>query len=316
MDLRGKGVWLAYSYDFQRAVEMATRIEATYLFVKVGHGPHYFPETARPLAQRVRSLGFRGIAWVHITDRAPADALYAIEKALALDYRAVVLYLGQGLVTRTQLEPLTTALERSGVPVEQLLLASPPLSYLPDRTALEALAPFCQGGWMPLCFPQFESSAKTLINREVYQSISDLSLIWGNTPALYPVLSALQGKHVASPFLPEDLIPWVEQLMQHGVDFFSVYHAAATEKALWPILKSAVVASQEEKPSEEITELGPVVPQPEYVTVTTNDTVWGLINRYGMDKVQFWKWNGHLWDSRGLPRDSDYLQAGWRVRVK
>jgi hypothetical protein len=262
-------------------------------------------------------LGFRGLAWIHITDRAPEEAIYAIERALALEYRAVVLFLGKALVTKSQLEPLAEALTHSAVPVENLILASPPLSYLPDQTALDVLAPLCQGGWMPLCFPRWEPSAQAFINRDVYQSLGELSLLWGGTPELYPVLSPLQGEQVSSPFLPEDLIPWVEQMMQHGVDFFSIYHAAVTEKALWPILKSATVASQQEaEPSEEITELGPVVPQPEYVTVTTSDTVWGLINRYGMTKDLFWKWNGHLWDSRGLPRDSDYLQAGWRVRVK
>jgi hypothetical protein len=52
------------------------------------------------------------------------------------------------------------------------------------------------------------------------------------------------------------------------------------------------------------------------VTVKTSDTVWGLINRYGLGKDQFWRWNAHLWDSRGLPRDADYLQEGWRVRVQ
>jgi len=31
--------------------------------------------------------------------------------------------------------------------------------------------------------------------------------------------------------------------------------------------------------------------------------------------AQFWEWNGHLWDEQGLPRDANYMQAGWRVRV-
>ena len=31
---------------------------------------------------------------------------------------------------------------------------------------------------------------------------------------------------------------------------------------------------------------------------------------------KFWAWTAHLWESRGLPRDPDYLQEGWRVRVK
>ena len=79
--LCGKGVWLAHSYDLQRAVEMATKIEGNTLLVKVGHGPHYFPETARELVQRIRSLGFHPLAWIHVTDRVPQDALRAITQA-------------------------------------------------------------------------------------------------------------------------------------------------------------------------------------------------------------------------------------------
>lgn len=316
--LCGKGVWLAHSYDLQRAVEMATKIEASHLMVKVGHGPHYFPEIARQLLPRGRSLGFQPLAWVHITDRAPQAALYAIRSAVDLGYQAVILFLGEALVTANQMQPLVQALEDADLPQTDLILASPPLPYLPDRQALEVLAPLCQGGWMPLCFPAWGTAPEQLIDRDVYQALSDLSLLWGATPPVYPVLSPLQGKRDSSPILPEMMIPWVEGIIRHGVDFFSVYHAAVTEKALWPILQAAGVSCQAEPvtPEDDLTEPVAAVPQPVYVTVTTSDTVWGLISRHGLTKQQFWQWNAHLWDSRGLPRDADYLQEGWRVRVK
>ena len=317
MTLCGKGIWLAHSYDFQRAVEMATKIEATHLLVKVGHGPHYFPETAREMVQRVRALGFHPLAWVTITDRAPQDAAYTIRRALELGYEAVVLFLGRALVTGNQLQPLATALEHTDITLERLLLAAPPLPHLPDRAALEVLAPLCQGGWMPLCFPTWNESPEQLIDREVYQSLDDFSLLWGATPPIYPVLSPLKEEKATTPCLPEVLIPWVESVMRHGVDFFSVYHAALTEKALWPILQSAAVSCRAEPtPALELAEPGVVASQPSYVTVSTSDTVGGLITRNGLSRTQFWEWNAHLWESRGLPRDPDYLQAGWRVRVK
>jgi len=101
------------------------------------------------------------------------------------------------------------------------------------------------------------------------------------------------------------------------VDFFSVYHAALAEKALWPILQTATVRCQPATVSLAMPEEpGMILPQPVYITVSANDTVWGIISRHGLSRTQFWEWNGHLWDSRGLPRDADYLQAGWRVRVK
>ncbi|MGC9399427.1 MAG: LysM peptidoglycan-binding domain-containing protein [Anaerolineae bacterium] len=318
--LCGKGIWLAHSYDLQRAVEMATKMEANHLLVKVGHGPLYFPEIARQLLDRVHTLGFRALAWVHITDRAPQDAFYAVRRAVELGYRSVVLFLGQALLTRDQVQPLADALASSGMPLTPILLATPPLPYLPDRRTLEVLAPLCQGGWMPLCFPRWNSDAASMIHRDVYQAVSELTLLWQKTPAIYPVLAPTYGEQARETFLPEHLIPWVENLVEHGVDAFSVYHAAITEKACWPILQAAGISCEEEEVPLSSAEGHPTstttIPQPEYVTVTANDTLWGVINRYGMTKEQFWKWNGHLWDSRGLPRDPDYMRAGWRLRVK
>jgi hypothetical protein len=121
-------------------------------------------------------------------------------------------------------------------------------------------------------------------------------------------------------FLPEEFIPWIEAIIRHGVDFFSVYHVAGIEKALWPLVQSVKIACMREAKAEVSVEPdadpNSLVPQPVYITVGTSDTVWGIITRYGLTKERFWDWNGHLWDSRGLPRDTDYMQEGWRIRVK
>ena len=62
----------------------------------------------------------------------------------------------------------------------------------------------------------------------------------------------------------------------------------------------------------------PVEPEepPLIITVQVSDTVWTLCERYGCTREQFWEWNGYLWDERGWPRDANYLQPGWRVRVR
>ncbi len=319
ISLCGKGIWLTYSYDLQRALEMATKIEATHLLVKVGHGPHYFPETARGLLTRVRSLGFHPLAWLHVTDRTPQAALFAIQRAVDLGYEAVVLFLGAALVTGRQLRPLAEQLQKAAIPLERMLIATPPLPYLPDPQALETLAPLCQGGWMPLCFPEWDASPERVIDRDVYQSLDALSLMWQTTPAVFPVLAPGWLRRETASFLPEELIPWTEAVIRHGVDFFSVYHAALAEKACWPILQAAnlpCMKAETQLAAETVVEPGLMIAQPVYVTVIAGDTVGGLIGRHGLKRTLFWEWNGHLWDSRGLPRDSDYLQEGWRVRVK
>lgn len=319
-ELCGKGVWLAHSYDLQRAAEMATSIKADYLLVKVGHGPHYFPETSRYMAQRVRAMGFRPLAWVQVTDRVPQEALKAVVEGLTQGYEALVLYLGQALLTGNQLRPLAQALDNAEIPRERLFVATPPLAHLPDRQALEVLAPICQGGWMPLCFAAWGNSPDQIIDREVYQAIGDLSLLWDKTPEVHPVLSPLHSLKGPT-FLAEEFIPWMEGITRHGVDFFSVFHAANTEKALWPLLESVNIPCLETGERTPIVlepETNPVspIPQPIYITISTSDTVWAIITRYGLTKQQFWAWNAHLWESRGLPRDPDYLQEGWRLRVK
>lgn len=319
-DLCGKGVWLAHSNDLQRAAELCTSIEGTHLLVKVGHGPFYFPEIARTMAQRVRSLGFHPLAWIEVTDRATQDAAKAVAEALARGFQGAILYLGRGLVTASQVAPLATALEDTEVPRQRIYIATPPLPHLPDRDALKVLIPFCGAGWMPLCFATWGESAEQLIDRSVYHALGDLSLLWGKTPMVYPVLSPALGPRQETPMLAEEFIPWIEAVARHGIDFLSVYHAANTEKVLWPMLQSVNVSCMQTGERRIVTETeavpGVAIPQPVYVTVTASDTVWGIIIRHGITKQQFWSWNAHLWESRGLPRDPDYLQEGWRIRVK
>ena len=317
--LCGKGIWLAHSYDLQRAAEMATSMGASYLLVKVGHGPYYFTETAHTMIKRVRTMGFYPLAWVQITDRAPQDALKAIVESQTLGYQATVLFLGNALVTAEQLRPLAAALDNVEIPRQRLYLATPPLAYLPDRRVFDVLAPICQAGWMPLAFAAWRNDPEQIVHRDIYQTLDTLSLLWGGTPEVYPVLSPLY--RLQGPiFMPEELIPWIESIAHHGMDFFSVYHAANAEKALWPLFGSVNVHCLEAveaslAPEAEATGMA-AIPQPVYITVTTNDTVWGMITRHVLTKQQFWAWNAHLWESRGLPRDPDYLQEGWRIRVK
>jgi hypothetical protein len=322
--LCGKGVWLAHSSDLERAVEMAMRIGGTHLLIKVGHGPYYFPEITREMVRRVHTLGLYPLAWVQLAGQASQEAHKAVIESLTRGYEAVILFLTPDRVVPAEMRSLAEALINAEVPPGRLFLASQPLPYMRDRSVLEALVPVCQGGWMPFCFPDRERSAQQLIDQDVYHAMGELSLIWGKTPDIYPVLSPREGA-VGEELLPEAFIPWVEGIARHGVDFFSVYHTASVEKVLWPMLQAVNVACLETGgrtavsggANETVQGIsGGAMPQPVYVTVKTSDTVWGIISRHNLKREQFWVWNAHLWESRGLPRDPDYLQEGWRIRVK
>ena len=189
-----------------------------------------------------------------------------------------------------------------------------------DIQGMNELVPFCQGGWMPHAFGSSGRSAEDIVDREIYQALGDLSLAWGKTPAVYPVLSPSYGID-GTTYLPEEFIPWIESITRHGVDFFSVFHSANTEKAFWPMLKTVKITCSESTISassfdDSGAQNGIGLSQPVFVVVKAGDTVWGFITRHGLTKSTFWKWNAHHWDDRGLPRDPDYLQAGWRIRIK
>lgn len=313
--LKGKGIWLSYSHDLTRAVEMATSIHATHLLVKVGHGPAYFPESARTALKRVLNQGYTPLAWVHVTSSWAYEAVYIAGKALELGYTGVVFWVTNLDRFNGQLRRWADALAESALDRSALYLATPPLPHIAQPEVLQSIAPLCTGGWMPFCFPQY-GPASQVIGRDVYQSVQDLSLIWGRSPAIYPVLTPLLLTENQA-LLPEAFIPWAKSIEQRGVEFFSVYHAAGVERAFWPLLASVGKGAKEEPASATPEEaLRVAAPQPVFITVQAQDSVASLLVRYGITREQFWAWNGHLWDDRGMPRDPDYMQAGWRVRVR
>jgi hypothetical protein len=252
----------------------------------------------------------------------PQDALKAIVAAQTLGYEATVLfYLGGAHGDRGSDAPVgarrwTTSSFRASGSTWRL----PHLRTCPIRASLDVLAPLCQAGWMPLAFAAWGNDPRQVIQPghlpDFGRAQPDLGQDAGSLSGVLSPLSRLAGPA----FLPEELIPWIEELTRHGLDFFSVYHVANTEKALWPLLQSINIRCQEESAQPATPEPAfagmPDIPQPVYITGATSDTVWGIITRHGLTKQQFWAWNAHLWESRGLPRDPDYLQEGWRIRVK
>lgn len=310
--LKGKGIWLNYSHDLGRAVDMAIAIHATHLIVKVGHGPSYFPESARTTLRRVLNQGYTPLAWVYVTSSWAYEVVYSAAQALKVGYAGVVFWVTNFERFNGQLRRWADALAESQLDRRLLYLATPPRPYIAQAEMLNTIAPLCEGGWMPFCFPQY-GPATQVIGRDVYQDVQELSLIWKRSPAIYPVLTSLMGTE-GQALLPEAFIPWAESITQRGVDFFSVYHAAGVERAFWPLLAASGKEPEPAAPTEETQRV--VSPQPVFITVQPQDSVTSLLARYGLTREQFWAWNGHLWDDRGMPRDPDYMQAGWRVRVK
>ena len=316
MKLCGKGVWMTYSYHLQRGVEMAAATESTHIFVKVGHGPYYFPEAARYLVARTRALGFLPLAWVQLTPQLLPEAAVALRRAARHDFVGTVLYLpDERGFTPEAIEALEERLEAESISRDHLFLASSPLPLAAEPEAVKRLAKLCPAGWMPICRAAADRPVEQALEL-AFRSLGDLSLVWTEARPLYPVLAVrtVEGETL----LPEAIIPWMQAVGEHGVDFFSLFDAASAVKAMWPIVQAVKLPCETLTHGPEVEEKDGniLVTQPVYIVVKPNDTVWSIIDRYGMSRQQFWEWNAHLWESRSLPRDPDYLQAGWRVRVK
>ncbi len=341
--LVGKGVWLSCSADVQLAVEMAGAVGATHIICKAGHRGMFFVEAAQRVHDQVRAAGFTPLAWfpVHCDD--PKGESETALKSLRVGYEGVVFDLGEQAAGRSVgAATLGRRLLDGGVDPGRLYYASYPNIWQHPDIPYREMNGFCRGGFMPKCYPTFQRTPRTVINKWAYGEHERWSAEWGDMPPLYPILAGYREKGVS--LTAREFLEWVEALAAHDPPFFSVHRAMTTDRELWPILASvgeplvpspvpapappipaAEVVQDAKPPMPEAEPALPPAPEPEpeappspsavYHTITVNDTVWTICMKYGISRDQFWEWNGHLWDEHGLPRDTLYLQEGWRVRV-
>jgi hypothetical protein len=367
VELQGKGVWLLYSGDLDRAVDMAHAIGATTVLCKAGHQGMFFVESARRIHDQVRAAGLTPLAWAATHLDNPVAAAKMAVKSVQIGYEGFVFYVndeasGKALAAKT----LGWQLLEANFDPGRLYYAASPNVWQHPGIPYQAINQFCRGGFMPFCSPALGQDPRTVINEWVYGPQRDRSEAWADPPPTYPILGTSANEEAPRALDAPEFLSWAQALEDHDPDFFSVYHAGSIGRQLWPILAAMgrpaptpppVTAPVEEEPAPEpppveeqpspVTELEPApppepfpepepvpvpepAPEPEpeptpepsprpstavYHEVTVNDTVWGICRQYGIEKSQFWKWNGHLWDEVGMPRDTLYLQDGWRVRV-
>jgi hypothetical protein len=334
--LRGKGVWLLFSGDVDLAIEMAVAIGATHILYKTGHRGMFFLEAARRVHDRVREAGLIPFAWPFIHCDEPVAEAEVVIKSIGMGYEGVVLDIedqaaGKTVGARTLGQ---RALEQ--VDPERLYYTSYPNIWQHLDVPYREMNEFCRGGFMPQCYPTFQRTPRTVIERWAYGEHTRWSEEWGNMPPLYPILAAYRDEHASDRLSVQEFLGWVEALASYAPSFYSIYRAGTTDRELWPLLaalgESVPVpahvpeprpadvrpAPQPESPSvadPDLTDETESASPPVYRVVTVNDTLRGLCRQYDITPEQFWKWNGHLWDERGMPRDALYLQEGWRVRV-
>lgn len=331
-ELRGKGIWLQDSADLELGMEMAAAIGATHVFYRTGQGGMFFVETARRVHDRLRQAGFVPFAWLLFSGDDPlAQALVAV-KSMRLGYEGLVfLVTEQASGKEVAAGALGHRLLEEGLDSQQIYYASYPNIWQRGGIPYREMNGFCHGGFMPLCFPAFQRTPRTVVHRWAYGEHARWSQEWGGMPPLYPVLAAYRDERAQQPLTAPEMLEWAEAVAGHEPPFFSVYRADTTPRELWPILavvgeqgrvrpparEPAFSARAPSEPSLSVVEAPKVEgASAVYHVVTVNDTVWGLCRRHDLSPEQFWEWNGHLWEEQGLPRDAVYLQEGWRVRVR
>ena len=351
--LRGKGVWLLYSTDIDLSIEMALAIGARHIFYKTGHRGMFFVEAAQRVHDRVRTNGLIPFAWPFVQcDDPVAEADVAI-KSVQAGYDGVIFDIrDQAVGNELGAATLGQRVIEAGIHPEQLYYTSFPNIWQHLDMPYREMNSFCRGGFMPQCFPTLQRTPRTVIKKWAYGEHARWAKEWGNMPPLYPVLAAYRDEQAQKPLSVQGFLEWAQALSAHAPSFFSIFRAKTTPRDLWSVLSAmgeeappqpvppprptrrprvapkfsppvpepAPSLAREPAPQPPLTpelemELGPVGPPPEYHLVTVNDTIRSLCERNGVSRDQFWEWNGHLWDDKGLPRDSLYMQEGWRVRV-
>ncbi len=329
--LYGKGVWMLYSANVDLAIEMAVEIGATHILYKTAHRAMFFPEAARRVHDRVRAAGLIPFAWPFIFCDDPEGEARVALKTADVGYAGIVFDIeDQAAGQQANAMELGQRLLDAGLNPDMLYYTSFPNITQHSSIPYAEMNSFCKGGFMPQSYPTFLKPAEVVIHEMTYEEHAKWSEIWGYSPPIYPILAGYRDEHGTDRLTPEEFILWANALAEHRPTFFSIYRAGVTDRDLWPVL-AALTVPQPPAPSVEgptgLSEPAPpgtptptppseLIEQPVYVIVQPNDTVWMLCQEHGCTRAQFWEWNGHLWDERGLPRDANYLQAGWRVRVE
>lgn len=348
--LYGKGIWTLYSANLDLAIETAGEIGVTHLLCKTGHRAMFFPGVARRVHDQVRAVGLIPFAWLFILCDDPAGEARVALKTAEVGYEGIVFDVeGQSAGQQANATELGQRLLDAGLNPERLYYASFPSISQHSSIPYAEMNVFCKGGFMPQSYPTFLKPAEVVIHKMTYEEHARWSKIWGYSMPIYPVLAGYRDEHATDRLTPEEFAHWAHVLAKHKPTFFSVFHAAAINRDLWPILaelavpqspkivvaeplvlpKPVIPQSPEtavaeppappERASLEITTLAPSPESTEcsvYVTIQPDDTISILCHKYGCTWSQFWEWNGHLWDKRALPRDAVYMQVGWRVRLR
>ncbi|RME37219.1 MAG: LysM domain-containing protein [Thermoflexia bacterium] len=319
--LRGKGLWLPLSGDLEGALEMAAAVGATHLIYRVGMRGMFFVEAARWVEGRARQAGLVPLAWVPLALNDPFAEAHLVLKALRIGYEGAVLEVRRQATGKTvAAATLARQILESGADPDRLYCASDPDIWRRPEIPCRELSQACQGGLMPFCFPSFRHTPQTVVEKWAYGECIRRSQEWGRPFPIYPVLSPLQDEKTGKTVGVEEFLQWAQAVASREPAFFSVYQFGIVPRDLWPILAAMGPVpvplperrAEEPAPVEEPLSSATVA---RYHVVTVNDTIWGICNRYGITRAQFWEWNSHLWDERGLPRDELYMEAGWRVRV-
>lgn len=321
--MHGKGLWLPLSGDLDGALEMAAAIGATHLIYRVGVRGMFFVEAARWVERRARLAGLTPLAWIPLSLDDPFAEAALVVKARRVGYEGAVLDLTDATAGRTvAAATLGRKLAEAGVEPERLFYAAPPDIWRHPEIPYREMNGFCRGGWMPWCSLNVQRTPRTVIDKWAYGEHARWGQEWGNMPPLYPILAlGIDEESARRPGVPE-FLEWVQALAARNPPFLSIYGLGFLDRDMGPILASLGPAVAPPPPVRQVSPAPPVPAEEEpapatarFHIVTVNDTLWSICKRYNISKAQFWEWNGHLWDERGLPRDEVYLEEGWRVRV-
>ncbi|MBN1178546.1 MAG: hypothetical protein JXD18_05005 [Anaerolineae bacterium] len=256
--LRGCGVWLQYSGNIDWAIEMANAIGATHIFYKTAHRGMFFVEGAPRVYDRIRRAGLIPFAWLVTHGDNPLAEARAAVKSAKVGYEGIVFHVEDAIRGKSVgVATLGRQVVAAGIDPHMLYYTSYPNIWQNLDIPYQEMNAFCRGGFMPLCFPFFERTPRTVIGKWAYGEHARWAEEWGNMPPLYPVVAAYKDRDATRQLTAQEFLEWAQVLAAHRPAFFSVYRAETTHGEVWPVLAALSEGPPEPVPS------APSVPEPE-----------------------------------------------------
>jgi hypothetical protein len=253
VSLKGKGLWAWRLWELDKALSIAAQMQATYILYKVAQGPlpgksPFYIDNAATIANRIRQAGLVPLAWSFTTLADPVFTVQSTLEAFADGYEGFI-FNAEDATSERRAQALQAgqALMSAGVNPGKLFLCSypTPLTHHPDIPFNE-LAPYCQGGLMPMAYGTYRLSPDIVVDQWTYHQNQVWMAQRGLELPIYPVLGPHFDEVGNELMTRQQFQTWLDHLAAHGPSFISLYTASLIKPEYFAPFRAFVLGPGDE----------------------------------------------------------------------